>query len=369
MFEVAIFGFSPHSILGAGSPIARHPRSCPLNQTPKYRHVDDNEQPERTNAEFGGPEMAVVGFYKFVLVVATLGCLAQCLLMLVARLGDTIELASHFSMHSLVLSTVLLPVLYFARMRHTLWVAMAVTLILLPVVQPWRLLPIGETVNESFTQQYKVLSWNVLSSNYEFEKIDKIIADEDADILVLIEVREGFLEKLPSLSRYKSGLVHPSWRGGGIAVMTKQSDVPLALHEFDYPTQPAISVALEGDGRRMQLLAVHTFSPMPISRTPHRDRQLDSFVDWSLTQDQPVCMVGDLNITPWAPAFGRITSAGFNDSRNGVGNCASWPSALGFLGIPIDHALTKGECQVTDRRVLSEAPGSDHRGITFTVRF
>ncbi len=98
--------------------------------------------------------------------------------------------------------------------------------------------------------------------------------------------------------------------------------------------------------------------------------QLSELKLWAREQAVPVCVAGDLNITPWAPAFARMRDAGFVDSRTrGYGNQASWPSWLGPLGIPIDHALSFGKCEIVNRRLGPMVWGSDHRPILFDVRY
>ena len=46
----------------------------------------------------------------------------------------------------------------------------------------------------------------------------------------------------------------------------------------------------------------------------------------------------------------------------GFGNQPTWPSALGGVGIPIDHALVTSGVQVLNRSTFT-IPGSDHRGL------
>ncbi|HBE67536.1 MAG TPA: hypothetical protein DDW52_05235 [Planctomycetaceae bacterium] len=262
------------------------------------------------------------------------------------------------------------PVLFVVKLRKTLAATLAAVSVLLFFTTPWGLYLATESKPTAEQQEsIEVLSWNVLSINSKYQEANAIIESEDADVVVLIEVREGFLESLPAVAKYPNRLVYPSWRGGGIAVMTKDANDTLEYVDFGYPTQPAIALSLRRGGSSLRLLGMHTFSPMPVSRTPHRDKQLDEMVRWAAGQEGPTCVVGDLNITPWAPAFGRILESGLCDSRLGTGNCPSWPAQLGALGIPIDHALFKGDCTITNRRVLPAGPGSDHLPIAMTICF
>lgn len=318
---------------------------------------------------FRGPELAVVRLYRFVLAGIAVSCVVQCLLMLIARLGPTTELASHFSVHSLFILSVTCPILLLVRMRKVFWISFIAWGILAWTVQPWLLVPQPTRSTQAFPNSVSVLSWNVLSVNKSYSEVDEIIQQSDPDVLILIEVRPGFLKALKSISGYQSRIEQASWRGGGIAVLAKHANAQLELLDFDYPTQPAAVISLRQNERSMKLLAMHTFSPMPISRTEHRDRQLASVIEWAEEQTVPICVSGDLNITPWAPMFGSLLRSGFRDSRTGSGNLATWPAPLRALGIPIDHALTKGDCLITDRTVVSSGPGSDHRPIVFRLHY
>lgn len=312
------------------------------------------------------------GCTHFLATFATLLLVVFVLTSLVSPLSALLELAVHFSFHALIGAAILLPLLVILKKRVCTTSAAICGLYLVFVVQPWQLIPMADKENAEFANEVKVLSWNVLSANPSISTIEDLVQKVDPDLLVLIELRPGFFEDTQELlEKYPTTVSRPSWKGGGIAVLSRLPGIHLRIEEFGYPGQPAVVATLDGtkSSGQVQLVAMHTYSPMPVSRTPHRDEQLASFVKWSSTQALPLCLVGDLNVTPWTPSFQRIVKHGFQDSRLGVGNCASWPTGLGWFGLPIDHALTKGNCQIVDRTVLERGPGSDHLPISFTLRF
>ncbi len=348
-----------------------------MNSTEQIESSDQFPEPPAR------PHWVRRGLQKCVALAATLVFL-QFALTLVARLGATIELASHFCFHALVASLIVGFAALVLRMRKSLWISLFVFLGQAAIVQPWQLLPsVDESYAETFDRSIKVLSWNVLSSNYQFDEVDQVLRKADADLLVLIEVRPGFLDELEAIEElgYNVEISRPSWRGGGVAVFARDEAIELEARDFGYDTYPVIVAKIpranppSSDSSRFEesplyLIAQHTFSPMPISRTPHRDNQLLESSRFAIDHaDAPVVLVGDLNVTPWAPVFGELLRAGFRDSRLGTGNCPSWPSSAGPLGIPIDHVLCRGDCHISDRKVLPTAPGSDHRPISFTLRY
>lgn len=299
--------------------------------------------------------------------------LATCLvsfLGLFSRFEPLCELASHCTFHCLVASLALLPFAYATGARITAGLLVVSAINSAVWVQPFSLWSSPSAARTELADEFKVLSWNVLVSNHSRDEIERIVKAEDPDVLILIELRHGFVDKIPFLrDRYPFRLEHPSWGGEGIGVFSRVPGTEFELKSFDFDFQPAIIGTIPGArGQSLELVALHALSPLPRYRSKIRDRQIRSMIDWSQTRGA-VCVCGDLNITPWAPAFQDMINGGFVDSRMGVGNCISWPRQLGFLGIPIDHALSRNDCQIFERQVLEEAAGSDHRPISFRVRF
>ncbi len=291
---------------------------------------------------------------------------------LLGRLSPVLELASHFSLHVIGFVLLLLPGLLFFRRFIMSAVMVASCGILLLSVQPWTLMPAASPSAQGKTQ-LQVLSWNILSANQQLDEIKSLLQNQAADVVVLYEVSpslKGMFEELRYL--YPIQLEKYSWGGEGIAVLSKLEDTQLRFEDFGQPRQPAIVATLPGTKHGdapLQLVGMHTLSPIPTYRSRGRDLQLKSVASWTSTNSDAVCLCGDLNITPWAPGFQELLDAGLRDTRVGLGNMASWPASLGPLGIPIDHVLHNDKCQIISREVLSSSPGSDHKPILFTVDY
>lgn len=218
-----------------------------------------------------------------------------------------------------------------------------------------------------------VLSWNVWLENFLGEEIADVIRDADADIVVLIEVNHAtaeLLEPLRDSGIYSSVYWAPAWNSGGMVVFSKLPNTQIEKYILPVTGTHGAEVSVAADERHpeFRLLAVHTRSPTSFQRSLQRDRQFQALAEWSKSQTSAAAVIGDLNVTPWSPAYGDLLLNGeLTDSRSGFGYCASWPSFLGRFGIPIDHLLTNACCKAVERCVLPTAPGSDHRPIMATL--
>ena len=71
-------------------------------------------------------------------------------------------------------------------------------------------------------------------------------------------------------------------------------------------------------------------------------------------------LAGDLNMTPWAPDFGRLIGVtGLRDTALGRSVTATWMSRQPMVGLAIDHVLASPQIGVRDYLVGPDL-GSDH---------
>ncbi len=304
-------------------------------------------------------------------IAITAACMI-CLHVVLVWCSDSdpvVELSVHASAHVLLVALLVLPVLWWTGHKRTACVCSIPTAYLLFLVQPWIFIP-----SEAKPRQevMRVLCWNVWASNDAKEEMESVIRHSKPDVLIIVELNPKLVEQMSWLVEdypYRQEL--PSFSGSGIGVFCRHDNVQFETQAFGFKSQPAIVASFTSDDgkRHVDLVAMHTYSPTPPRRALRRDEQLRTFIDWSSKQSQPICLAGDLNTTPWSKSFLELIAAGFKDSRRGVGNCASWPAWFGPAGIPIDHALTLGECTITNRKVIPVVAGSDHRPIQFDLSY
>ena len=290
---------------------------------------------------------------------------------LLSDLHPGIELINHTSMHAFVVVCLALPIAVLVR-EYLVSVPLAVAFLLLfGQLQPLNLISNNSTPNATFENTVSVVSWNMLATNENFDGLRNLLQEHTPDLVVLIELRPGVLERTECiLEQYPHYRYRPSWGGEGIGIFSRHPNIEFEFEDFGFAKQPALVASISNaDGASLRLVGMHTLSPLPLERVATRDKQLKELAAWAQHTDGPIAVCGDFNISPWTTPFKNLLAAGFVDSREGSGNGASWPAELGFLGVPIDHVLSHGDCQIRNRKVLGPVEGSDHKPVYFEVQF
>ncbi len=206
----------------------------------------------------------------------------------------------------------------------------------------------------------RVVSYNMLHDNPGTAAAAAHIAALEPDVVVLMELTPGQLEVFDAALPGWHHVAKPRRDAFGIAVFTRTAPTRAELLDLGSPTLPSFEVELDVDGRSVALAAVHTPPPVSAAHSETRDRMLRALSSWAAAKDGPVLVLGDLNATPWSATMREILGAGPLRSTQQFGLQGTWPSFLGPLGIPIDHALVSGPLEPVVRRI-EPAFGSDHR--------
>jgi endonuclease/exonuclease/phosphatase (EEP) superfamily protein YafD len=88
------------------------------------------------------------------------------------------------------------------------------------------------------------------------------------------------------------------------------------------------------------------------------------------TLDDAAVVTGNLETSRWSHAF-EVVAAGLSNSEDGFGYVATWPSSdwpiIGtYAGLPLDHAVYRGDVTVPTRRVGPNL-GPSHRPLLFDI--
>lgn len=290
-----------------------------------------------------------------VLVLATLtlvSALSWC-----GTLWWVLDLLSHF--HAIYAWLAVVTCVVMVVLRSWRLVAWAGALV---AVEGMLLLPlyVGAEAPTPGSSQLRVVSYNMLHSNPGTSEAAAHIAALEPDVVVLLEVTAA---QLPVFRAALPGWHHvaePREDAFGIAVFTRKAPLDSEVLDLGSPSMPNLAVRYEVDGRATAIIATHPPPPVSARLSHTRDRMLRAVSAWAGEQEEPVVVVGDLNVTPWSAVMREILSDGPLRSTAHFGLQGSWPSFLGVAGVPIDQALVAGELEAVERR-LEPAFGSDHR--------
>ena len=205
----------------------------------------------------------------------------------------------------------------------------------------------------------RVLSLNVHTEATGYDRVRRLIADENPDVVALVEVDQRWLTQLaPALTAYTGRIEHPRPDNFGIALYAR-GEVTGSTDELATPL-PTITASVSVAGTRFDAIVTHPIPPMSGADVERQRTQLDLIAARARATPGPIVVMGDLNATPWSRPFHRFVGrSGLCDSRAGFGVQASFPAASALLRIPIDHVLVSCAIGVRDRRIGRDV-GSDH---------
>lgn len=245
-----------------------------------------------------------------------------------------------------------------AALAALLFLWQAVSLVPL-LVDPDRGEPVGQSL--------RLLHFNVLAYNTNYDAVAEWVAEQDADVVVLQETTPEWgavLERRltgPAADwvLLETNTVQPGTYG--IMMFVRQGLEVTDVQAIDVGWYPAIATTVTVDGQDLLIYGLHTLTPTSPSGLERADEQVDLAAGIVLAHNGPAVIVGDLNATRWSPLYRRLNDqVELRDAAGGQGLTGTWPNQLWFTGrIGIDHVLvTPGMC--TFNRRLGPANGSDH---------
>jgi len=218
----------------------------------------------------------------------------------------------------------------------------------------------------------RVLSWNLYFGNTDASSIERVVAEADADLVVLQEVSGTnlpLLRRSPILAAYPHQVVSavPAAFGSGI-----WSRLPLdGAKEFDLDGLPMTRALVRTPAGPVRLINVHALSPIADGGPATWARQMRSLGEEARRPGPPVLLAGDFNATWGHRPFRRLLDAGLDDAAAALGRpwTPTW-RAGGRLPptLRLDHVLT-GPGLVATSYATGPAAGSDHRSIVVDVTF
>lgn len=271
-----------------------------------------------------------------------------------------LNLTSHFRVQYALVSLICAIPLWLLGKRKTSAIALSLLILNLAEIVPLYQKPV---LNASpGLGSFSIMQLNVLSDNHQFELVREEVRRLDPDVVVMEEVTPAWYEALEPIRKkypYVLETLHKSELG--IMIMSK---IPLSqteLIDFNDARLPSLVTALEFEGQTITLIATHPLSPRNRTKSRLRNDQLYAIARAFKEHENPLIMVGDLNITSFSPVFKKfMEQIDLYDSRKGFGVQPSWPAqAWAILRVTIDHCLLSPDFQVSHREI-GRYVGSDH---------
>jgi endonuclease/exonuclease/phosphatase (EEP) superfamily protein YafD len=270
-----------------------------------------------------------------------------------------LDWTAHFKPHYLVVS--LLGCLAATSLQLWPWalgalVAFALNLI---VIVPWYVPPPSPSPTASVP--LKVLCANVQYTNTHYAAFLALIRAEQPHVVIAQEANEAWLAHLTGLhAQFPYAITLPRRGGSGLAFYSR---LPLARYDMlalGQQQRPGLLAHLTLGDRSLALCTVHPRAPLRNYGMGPRNEQLWAVAAILQTVPPPKLLIGDLNTSPWSPAYRRVVRAtGLRDGRQGFGLLPTWPAYLPWVAIPIDHCLVSPEIMVVQMRTGPKI-GSDH---------
>jgi len=271
-------------------------------------------------------------------------------------------LIAHFRPH--LASASLACLLISAIARRPLLAAVSVALL---AVHGAPLLPYLDVAGEAKAlppANLRVLTLNMHSESTDPAALRRLIETENPDLVALTEMPndlDALVSEIAALPRYRTGRMSASPFAVALfsrwpvtrSQITRGPDKP-------WPVLAADICDTEVWRGCLRVIALHSARPFGVGA---QQQKLQLEVAGRLAASAPdhrVILMGDLNLTPWAPRFSELLTWGdLTDTGRRRGLWATWLCRLPFIGLFIDHVLVSPGIVASDNR-LGPDVGSDH---------
>lgn len=289
-----------------------------------------------------------------------------CLVTVASLIGNGVwglELTVHFR-PQLAAASGLLVVLAILVRRFTLGVFAAALLAVhaFPVF-PY-MFPAARAMDCAFGKPLRVMTVNMHHKFADVAAIEQAIRSQRPDAVLLTEFlpKDGVaLQKLEDILPHRIGPTGP-----GAFDLMLMSRAPIAEQRVFYPGPdarflPVLQARICPQGVPcVTIIGLH--AARPVGSESHW-QDVEFAIVARLAARAPegrVVVMGDLNTTPWAPAFRDLLSLGrLQDAALGSTFHATWRSRSPLFGLPLDHVLVGPGMAIRKRSVLPRM-GSDH---------
>ena len=293
---------------------------------------------------------------RFFTLVA-LAAITGLLLGMLGRYSWVLDLFSHLQVHYIVALTV--SALALLALRHWRSAVLALAAALAACIPTFDYMP-SET-SASDAPSFKAISFNVWFRQRDQSAAVAYLESSGADVVVLQEISESQAISIsPRLKSYPHAYVQGADESDTV-VFSKWPILSATTEKLAPDGVSAIRSIIDWRGQQITLIAVHLHWPIGPVSSRRRNAELAGLSRLAQPLEEPLIILGDLNVTPWSSHFKTLTDTfGLDDCAAGHGLNPTWPSHILPLGIRIDHCLATTHWN-TVRVWTGPHLGSDHR--------
>lgn len=222
-------------------------------------------------------------------------------------------------------------------------------------------LPSAERQNKYFT----LLICNVLQHNKKKEALRHLIADQDPDLILLVETDERWRQELTNITdAYPYKIEQPQNDTYGMLLYSRfrleKGEVRFLVND-SYPSFKCL-VHLNAK-QRFWFYGMHPPPPSPTERAYSTPRDTELMIlaeEIGKNKDQVSLVAGDLNDVAWSYTTAKFLEiSGLRDPRKGRGVYSTFHARYFFMRWPLDHVFCSKQFRL---RKLKKLPsiGSDH---------
>lgn len=239
---------------------------------------------------------------------------------------------------------------------------------------------------------FKVLTYNVLGMNRNFQGMMRLFEEEDPDVIALQELTPEIATPLMNLlsDRYRYKALRPRADFSGVGVFSR---FPIK-DEMVLPSPTSGSlwqhIVLDVRGRDLHLFNLHPshphlrwttrqlFPPVVIRSfdTDGQSAQLEAMMAEVESTEGPIVALGDFNLTDQTRQYSRVSrklTDSFRETGNGLGHTFPANGRIMSLRLPfpvvrIDYVFHSKELAATSAH-LGQSAGSDHHPVVVELGF
>ncbi|MHA7128149.1 endonuclease/exonuclease/phosphatase family protein [Algoriphagus namhaensis] len=209
-----------------------------------------------------------------------------------------------------------------------------------------------------------VLVSNVYQPNDDFDKLLKLIKKVDADVVLLVETDQKWMEALHSLQKnYPFQILIPKDNTYGMLFYSKLEIQREEIHYLIDPEIPSIEVDLILPNKELvTLYGIHPTPPVPPENDESTDRDAEILIVGRKAKKNPLpsLVIGDLNDVAWSDTTELfLRTSGLTDPRRGRGFYNTFNAKMPLLRWPLDHIFLSPAFCLGGMEVLPSI-GSDH---------